>query len=129
MKAEYVELVLLEQSLANKDDMNRPFSDRVGDVAEKTGGSVLFDVRVDGDTLITRMAAIGYGANGTVVITMAKNGQLASAPMKGNSDHLVAELTAWYSLPMAEQIGVSFSSTAAILLAVCRESGRFGRSS
>ncbi|MER9655756.1 hypothetical protein NKJ26_19915 [Mesorhizobium sp. M0152] len=96
---------------------------------KKTGGSVLFDVRVDGDPLISRMAAIGYGAYGTVVITMAKNGQLASAPINGDSDHLVAELTAWCSLPMAEQICVSFSSTASILLAECRKSGRFDRSS
>src|SRR5205823_5153625 len=65
MKAEYVELVLFEQSLAR---MNRTFSDRVGDVAEKTGGSVLFDIRIDGDARIQRMAAIGYSANGTVAI-------------------------------------------------------------
>ncbi|KRB34243.1 hypothetical protein ASD99_01005 [Mesorhizobium sp. Root695] len=128
MKAEYVELVLLEQSLANTDGMNRPFSDRVVDVAEETGGSVLFDVRVDGDTRINRMAAIGYGANGTVIIVMGKKGQLDSAPIDGDTNHLVAELTAWCSLPMAEQVCVNFSSTVVILLAELRKSSRFDRS-
>ncbi|MER9274939.1 hypothetical protein [Mesorhizobium sp. M0643] len=41
--------------------LNRPFCDRVADAAEKTAESVLFDVRVDGDSCVQRMAAIGYG--------------------------------------------------------------------
>lgn len=124
MMAEYVELVLLEQSFANTAGMNRPFSDRVGDVADKSGGSVLFDIRVDGDTRIRRMAAIGYGANGTVAIMMDQNGQLSSAPVDADNDLLVAELTTWYSLPMAEQVCVSYPDAAEILLAKLRKSGR-----
>jgi hypothetical protein len=114
MKAEYVELVLFEQSFAN---INRPFADRVADVAEKTGGSVLFDIRVEDDTRIQRMAAIGYGANGTVAIMMNKQGQLSTTPVNGNDDILVAELTAWCSLPMAKQVCVSYHGAAARLLA------------
>lgn len=129
MKAEYVELVLLEQSLTNKDGMNRPFADRVDDVAKKTGGSVLFDVRVDGDTRVRRMAAIGYGANETVVaIMMDKVGQLRSAPVDPDNDFLVAELAAWSSLPMGEQASANYRGAAASLLAKLRESGRFDRS-
>ncbi|MET3595134.1 hypothetical protein ABID26_004546 [Mesorhizobium shonense] len=77
MMAEYVELVLVEQSLSS---MNWPFFDRVGDVVEKTDGCVLFDIRVEGDTRMLRMAAIGYSANGTVAIMMDKNGRLSSTP-------------------------------------------------
>lgn len=122
MKAEYVELVLLEQSLANADGVNRPFFDRVSDVAEKTAGSILFDVRVDDDTRFQRVAAIGYGANGTVAIIMDKLGQLSSAPLDGNDDSIV-ELTAWCSLPMAEQARVSYTSAVASLLAKLRPTG------
>jgi hypothetical protein len=127
MKAEYVELVLLEQSLANSDGVNRPFSDRVGDVAEKTDGSVLFDIRVDGDTRIQRLAAVGYVANETVVLFMDKYGQLSSAPVDNGSDYLVDELAAWGALPMAEQARVSNCGAADILLAELRRSGRLGR--
>lgn len=128
MMAEYVELALLEQSLANTGGIQRPFSDRVDDVAEKTGGSVLFDIRVDGDTRIRRMAAIGYGATGTVAIMMDKEGQLSSAPINPDNDFLVAKLTAWNSLPMAEQVSASYRGTASILLAKLRKSGRVDRS-
>jgi hypothetical protein len=121
MKAEYVELVLLEQSLADTGGMNRPFSDRVSDVAEKTDGVVLFDIRVDGDARVSRMAAVGYGVSGTVAITMDKYGQLSSAPINGENDALVAELTAWSLLPMAEQVSVDYRGAAAMLLAGLRK--------
>ena len=117
MKAEYVELVLFEQSFAS---VNRPFSDRVSDVAEQTGGFVLFDVRVDGDTCIQRMAAIGYSANGTVAIMMDEIGQVSSTPINEDDDALVAEIAAWFSLPMAEQVCVSYDGAAARLLAKLR---------
>jgi hypothetical protein len=126
MMAEYVELALLEQSLANTDGMNRPFSDRVSDVAEKTGGAVLFDIRVDGDVRIQRMAAIGFGDDGSIAIMMNRNGQLSSTPIDADNDLLIAELTAWSSLPMAEQICVSYRGAAATLLVKLRASGRFG---
>lgn len=115
MKPQEVELVLLEQSLANVGDVFRPFSDRVSDVAEKTGGVVLFDVRVDGDARVRRMAAVGYGGSGTVAIVMDKYGVLTSAPVVG-SDDLIGELTAWNSLPMAEQARLSYCEAAEGLL-------------
>ncbi|AZO41535.1 hypothetical protein EJ076_10710 [Mesorhizobium sp. M7D.F.Ca.US.005.01.1.1] len=124
MKAQYVELVLLEQSLARAGDMNRPFSDRVSDVAEKTDGLVLFNIRVDGDARLCRMAAVGYGASDAVAIMMDKYGQLSSAPISEDTDFLIAELTTWASLPMAEQACVNYGGTAAILLARLRRSGR-----
>ncbi|MER9687139.1 hypothetical protein [Mesorhizobium sp. M0139] len=116
-------MVLLEQSIASAGGMNHPFSDRVIDVAEKTAGSVLFDVRVDDNIGIQRLAAVGYGAEGTVAIVMDKDGQLTSAPIVG-SDELIAELTAWASLPTAEQVTVSYRAAAERLLAKLRGSGR-----
>jgi len=120
MMAEYVELALLEQSLANTGGIQRPFFDRVGDVAEKTAGSVLFNIRVDDDTYIQRIATIGYGANGTVAIMMDKNGQLSSAPVNGDNDFLVAELAAWYASPLGEQARVDYRGTAVTLIAKLR---------
>ena len=120
MKPQEVELVLLEQSLAN---INRPFSERVDDVAEKTGGFVLFDIRVDGDARVSRIAAVGYGASGTVAILMDKYGQLSSTPTSEDCDSLVAELTAWSSLPMAEQVHIANRGAVAILLAKLRRTG------
>jgi hypothetical protein len=104
--------------------MSQLFSDRVTDVAEKTGGFVLFDVRVDGDSRIQRMAAIGFGEDGAVAILMDKNRQVISAPISGDNDRLAAELAAWATLPMGQQACVSYGTAAANLLSELRKSGQ-----
>ncbi len=125
MVAQHVEMVLFEQSIANADGIQRPFSDRVADAAEKTAGSVLFDVRVDGDTHIQRMAAIGYGLTGTAIILMEKDGQLRCASVNGDTALLVAELAAWESSLLSEHARVEYRGTATVLLANLRSSGDF----
>ncbi|RWM48384.1 MAG: hypothetical protein EOR78_29305 [Mesorhizobium sp.] len=127
MVAEHVELALFEQSLGNIEGLNRPFCDRVADAAEKTAGSVLFDVRVDGDTCVQRMAAIGYGETGTAIIVMEKDGHLRCASINGDTAVLVAELAAWNASPLREQARVDHRGTASLLLAKLRRSGHFGR--
>jgi hypothetical protein len=122
MNARYVELVLFEQSLSTVDGITRPFWDRVQDAAEKTAGSVLFDVRVDGDQQFQRIAAIGYGAGVTVAIVMGRDGHLVSATLDG-CDDLITEIAAWCSLSMVEQSSISYSGAAARLLAKLRKSG------
>ncbi|TPJ48399.1 hypothetical protein [Mesorhizobium sp. ORM16] len=126
MVAEHVELALFEQSLGNIEGLNRPFCDRVADAAEKTEGSVLFDVRVDGDTWVQRIAAIGYGVIGTAIIVMGKNGQLRCASVDGDIALLVAELAAWNASPLGEQAKIDQRGAANILLATLRSSGHFG---
>lgn len=128
MVAEHVEMVLFEQSLGNGDGMHLPFGDRVADAAEKTAGSVLFNVRVDGDTHIQRMAAIGYGVTGTAIVVMEKNGELRCASVNGETAVLVAELAAWEASPLSEHARVEYRATAAMLLAKLRSSGYFARS-
>ncbi|TIO75006.1 hypothetical protein [Mesorhizobium sp.] len=125
MVAEHVELALFEQSLGNIEGLNRPFCDRVADAAEKTAGSLLFDIRV-GDTCVQRMAAIGYGVSGTAIIVMDKNGRLRAALANEDSATLVAELATWNASPLSEQARVDYCGTASMLLAKLRSSGHFG---
>ncbi|MER8672315.1 hypothetical protein NKH45_35640 [Mesorhizobium sp. M1156] len=85
MVAQHVELALFELSLGNIEGLHRPFCDRMADAAEKTAGSVLFDVRVDGDICVQRLAAIGYGVTGTAIIVMDKYGQLIPSLLSPDS--------------------------------------------
>lgn len=127
MVATHVEMVLFEQSLGDVDGMHLPFGDRVADAAQKTSGSVLFDVRIEGDTHIQRMAAIGYGEAGIAVVLMQKDGQLRCASVNGETDLLVAELAAWEASPLSEHARVEYGGTATMLIAKLRSSGHFGR--
>lgn len=123
MVSGHVELALFEQTFASPNGMNQPFRDRVSDAAEKTDGSVLFDVRVDGEVDVQRMAAIGYGTTGTAIIVMGKDGQLRCASVDGETRFLVEELAAWYASPLSEQAHVAYHGTAVILLEKLRSAG------
>ncbi|WP_214477587.1 hypothetical protein [Mesorhizobium sp. dw_380] len=125
MVVEHVELVLFEQSLRESDGVHLPFGDRVADVAEKTAGFVLFDIRLDGDRHVRRMAAIGYGTTGTAIIVMDKEGQLRCASVNGETGFLVSDLAAWCASPLSEQARVDFHGTAVMLLAKLRSTGHF----
>ena len=125
MVAGHVELALFEQTFANPDSMHQPFRDRVADAAEKTTRVGLFDVRVDGDVDVQRMAAIGYAPTGTAIIVMNKNGQLRCASVNGDTRFLVEELAGWYASPLSEQARVDYHGTAVTLLAKLRSAGHF----
>lgn len=129
MVAGHVELALFEQTFASPNGMNQPFRDRVADAAEKTDGAVLFDVRVDGEVDVQRMAAIGYGTTGLAIIVMDKNGQLrcASVSVNGDMRFLADELAGWYASPLSEQAHVEYHGTAVTLLAKLRSAGHFVR--
>ena len=128
MVAGHLELALFEESLADRDGIHRPFGDRVSDAAAKTAGSVLFDVRIDGDAHIQRMAAIRYGETDAAIIVLEKNGQLRCAAANGDASTLVATLATWESSPLSEHVRDQYHGTALILLAKLRSSGHFGPS-
>ncbi|TPK93068.1 hypothetical protein FJ567_26935 [Mesorhizobium sp. B2-4-16] len=126
MAAGHVEIVLFEQSLGDGGRMHRPFGDRVADAADKTGGQVLFDVRIDGDARIQRIAAIGYGDADAAIVVMDKSGELKCASVNGDATLLVANLAAWEASPLSEHAHAEYRGTAMILLAKLRSSGQLG---
>lgn len=107
MVAGHVEMVLFEQSLANADGFQRPFSDRIADAAAKTSGSVLFDVRIDGDASVQRMAAIGYNDAETAIVVLEKTGYLRCTAVDGDASTLVTDLAAWESSRYASTCNLS----------------------
>jgi hypothetical protein len=125
MVAEHVELALLEDSFLPVTGLQPPFSDRMASIAERTGGALLFDVRIFGDTDVERIAAIAYGTIGTAIAVLMKGGAIKCLAT-GNrdvSDYLDA-LTAWSCMPMSEQIATDYTAIAGRLLAKLREAGR-----
>ncbi|PBB29704.1 hypothetical protein CK222_27525 [Mesorhizobium sp. WSM3866] len=75
MVAEHVKLALFGPSLGYREGVHQPFGDRVAGAANKTGGSVLFDIRVDGDTCITAIMVMERSGGARAVrVPGARNG-------------------------------------------------------
>ncbi|MBN9243470.1 MAG: hypothetical protein J0I98_11825 [Mesorhizobium sp.] len=124
MVAEQVELALLEDTFVPADGLRPPFSSRMSSIAQRTGGTLLFDVRVFGDADAERMAAIGYDDLGTALVVLAKSGDVRCAAVADPrmAEHIGA-LTVWARLPLPEQAAVDHTGTATVLLATLRGVG------
>jgi hypothetical protein len=125
MVAEHIELALLEDSFLPVAGLQPPFCDRMAGIAERTGGALLFDVRIFGDTDVERIAAVGYGTIGTAVALLTKCGTIKCAAANDpRISEAIDALAAWSRMPMSEQIVVDYAETAAHLLAALRGTGR-----
>jgi hypothetical protein len=128
MVAEYIELALLEDSFLSVAGLQPPFSDRMASIAERTGGAILFDVRVFADNDIERIAAIAYGPIGTAVAILTKGETIKCVAINDRTvSECMDELAAWSCMAMPEQIITDYAGAAAHLLARLRESGCLDR--
>lgn len=122
MVAAHVELALLEESFGNGAELPPPFSDRIASAAVRTGGSVLFDIRVDGDRRIQRMAAIEYRELGTVLVMLPGEGdRVRCVAVSEDIAFLVAELAAVARRPLMEQARFDFRGRASAILSCLRK--------
>jgi hypothetical protein len=126
MVAAHVELALLEESFGAAAELPPPFSDRIGSAAERTGGSVVFDIRVDGDFAIQRMAAIEYRELGSVLVLLPKQGDhMRCVAVAEDISFLVAELATVARRPLTEQACFDFRGKASAILSFLRRTEHF----
>lgn len=121
MVAAHVELALLEDSFGN-GDLPPPFSDRIVSVAARSGGLLLFDIRVDGDRSVQRMAAIDYRELGAALVLLSnRGGKMRCATVTGNVAAFVDELAEVASRPLAEQAYFDFRGRTSAILSFLRK--------
>lgn len=124
MVAEHVELALLEDSFLPIAGLQPPFSDRMTNIAERTGGLLLFDIRIFNDVEVERMAAIVYGTIGTAIAVLMKRGGIKCVTVNDRRvSGYVEALAAWSRMPMSEQAAADYAGTATRMLAILREAG------
>jgi hypothetical protein len=125
MVAEHIELALLEDSFLPLAGLQPPFSDRMASIAERTGGALLFDVRIFGDADVERIAAIGYGTIGTAIAILTKCSAIQCVTVNDRDmSETIDALVAWSQMPMPEQIVADYAETAARLLTALRGASR-----
>lgn len=120
MVAEQIELALLEDTFVPAEGLQPPFSSRMSSIAQRTGGTLLFDVRIFDDADVERLAAIGYDEIGIAIVTLAKSGAIDCATSVGSSMSEHGALTAWARLPLPQQAATDHMQTATLLMAALR---------
>lgn len=70
-----LDTILFDMAVKTAGTLSSGFSEKVIDVAHRTAGHIVFDVRVDGDYRFQRLAGIRYPAGEVGILALTKNGQ------------------------------------------------------
>ena len=92
--------------------------------AERTGGRILFDVRIDSAADVQRSAALDFAEGDIVFLVLAADGTNVSAitPQEDLSD-FVTPLSQWVELPVHDRATTPFPGAVSLLLGALRRCG------
>lgn len=126
MNTHELESLLVELSLRGADAATTSFASILDAVAAKTGGATEFDVRIDHDTQIQRIASVMFAGRQRVILALSVDGQtiLQAQVADAIDSDFFLPLANWFALPMREKPRVSIDAAAALLLGALRSKGQ-----
>lgn len=123
-----LDTVLFDMAVRTASTLPSGFSEKVVDVAHRTAGHIVFDVRVEGDYRFQRLAGIRYPAGEVGILALTKNGQaMETCRVNGTLTSFIEPLETWSCLPLQTQASVDILGHASLLVAALRNAGNFPR--
>nr|WP_258119879.1 hypothetical protein [Mesorhizobium onobrychidis] len=100
------------------------FNQKAAEIAARSHGILVFDVRVDGDSEVQRVAAIRYRGDQTGVVALDRQGLVIRHCMvNGTFSHFIAPLENWTSMPLSMQAKIDVTVDAGLFLSALRNAG------
>ncbi|MEO4001906.1 hypothetical protein [Mesorhizobium sp. CAU 1732] len=126
MNAHELEPLLVELVLRGTDAATTSLASILDALATKTGGVIEFDIRVDHDTQIQRLASVMFAERQRVILALSTDGQqIVQAQVADAVDSdFFRPLALWFALPMREKPHVNVDAAAALLLGALRSNGQ-----
>ncbi|MER9216819.1 hypothetical protein NKI54_33380 [Mesorhizobium sp. M0663] len=100
------------------------FTEKVAEIANRSDGVLLFDLRIDGDLEMQRIAAVRYPSSQTGILALDKQGLAISHCMvNGTFSSFIAPLEDWNALPLPMQARTSIAGPASLFIGALRNAG------
>lgn len=130
MRGRDLESILIDLAVSDADLLRTSFASLVAEAAIRTEGNVLFDIRVDGDPSVQRIAAIAFADAGVAFVLLANDGTHFRVvfPEEDLSD-FTDPLSRWFALSLHERATTPFRGSAILLLGALRRCGHLDASS
>jgi len=123
-----IEAVLLEMAVGTLEPLSHGFSDRVDDIARRTFGVLLFDVRLECDDQYQRLAAIQYGTQTVGLLALDRSGSsIRTCAVDEAFSGFLHPLSVWARLSLTEQASAHIRHHTLLLLGALRNAGHFTR--
>ncbi|PAP92401.1 hypothetical protein [Mesorhizobium wenxiniae] len=124
MAVNELDLVIFQMAVEGVRLLSSSFDEKAAEIATRSRGSLLFDVRVDGDLEVQRVAAIGYPGDKIGVVALDREGLVSCCCLvNGTFSPFIAPLENWTSMPLSMQAQIDVTGYARLLLAALRNAG------
>jgi len=129
MVADDLDTMVFQMAVESVRTLPISFTEKASEIAVRSRGTLLFDVRVDGDVEIQRIAAFRYPSLQTGVLALNKQGLVTRHCMiNGTFSSFIAPLENWTSMPLSMQARIDVTGHASLLLGALRNAGHMLRS-
>ncbi|MER9133839.1 hypothetical protein [Mesorhizobium sp. M0768] len=124
MAADELDALVFGMAVESVRALTVPFTEKVSEIANRSHGVLLFNLRIDGDMELQRVAAIRYPSDQTGVLVLDKQGLLTSHCMvNGTFSSFIAPLEDWNTLPLPMQAKTSIAGPACLFIGALRNAG------
>jgi len=130
MAADELDAIVFRMAVESVLALPLGFTEKVAEIATRSHGLLLFDLRIDGDMELQRIAAIRYPSNQTGVLTLDKWGSMTNhCLVNGTFSSFIAPLKDWNTLPLAKQARTSIAGQTGLFIGALRDAGYIPRCS
>ncbi|CDX44995.1 conserved hypothetical protein [Mesorhizobium sp. ORS 3359] len=124
MAADELDSLVFQMAVESVGALSIGFTEKAAAIAARSRGLLLFDVRVDGDAAVQRIAAIRYPSDRTGVLALDIRGVgIRHCIVGGTFSALTAPLENWTGMPLSMQAKISVDDHATLFLGALREAG------
>ncbi|CAH2396972.1 hypothetical protein [Mesorhizobium ventifaucium] len=124
MALDELDLAIFQMAVESVRSLSLSFNQKAAEIATRSHGVLVFDVRVDGDSEVQRIAAIRYGADQTGVVALDRQGLVTrSCMVNGTFSHFISPLENWASMPLSMQAKIDVTVHAGLFLGALRNAG------
>jgi len=130
MAADELDAIVFRMAVESVLALPLGFTEKVAAIATRSHGVLVFDLRIDGDMELQRIAAIRYPSNQTGVLTLDKRGAVTNhCLVNGTFSSFIAPLEDWNTLPLPMQARTSIAGHTGVFIGALRDAGYIRRSS
>ncbi|MER9544509.1 hypothetical protein NKI72_20885 [Mesorhizobium sp. M0437] len=124
MAADELDAIVFGMAVDSVRALPLGFTEKVAEIANRSHGVLLFDLRIDGDLEMQRIAAVRYPSNQTGILALDKQSSAISHCMvNGTFSSFIAPLEDWNTLPLPMQARTSIAGPASLFIGALRNAG------
>ncbi|MER9417851.1 hypothetical protein NKI95_17950 [Mesorhizobium sp. M0306] len=124
MAADELDAIVFGMAVDSVRALPLGFTEKVAEIANRSHGVLLFDLRIDGDLEMQRIAAVRYPSNQTGILALDKQGSaISNCMVNGTFSSFIAPLEDWNTLPLPMQARTSIAGPASLFIGALRNAG------